>query len=49
MDTKVAIAKCVDYICQLEKKTTEEVIVILLIEALTARGMMHPLTKENKK
>jgi hypothetical protein len=40
VDTMLAVAKLIDYLSQREGKTEKEMIIILLVEALTARGMM---------
>ena len=48
MDTKTAMAYAIDYIAKKEGKTEKEMIMILLIEALTARGILHPMPKEDK-
>ncbi len=45
---EVAVARAINYISIQENKTKEEVVMMLLIEALTARGIMHPLPKEKK-
>ena len=46
MKTPVAVAIAINYIAQSENKTKEEVVIMLLVEALKARGVM--MTKETK-
>ena len=49
MNTPTAVARAINYISVTENKTKEEVVILLLIEALTARGIMHPLTEQKEK
>lgn len=49
LSTEMALAKSIDYLSHREGKTEKEMIMILLVEALTARGIMHPMKKEEKK
>ncbi len=48
MTTMMAVVRAINYISQREEKTVKEVVLILLVEALTARGMMTPMNKETK-
>lgn len=49
ISTELALAKLIDYLSQREGKTEKEMIKLLLVEALTARGLMTPLPKKEKK
>lgn len=46
VSTEVALAKLIDYLAQSEGRTEKEMIKILLVEALTARGYMKPMEKK---
>jgi hypothetical protein len=48
MDTKTAVAYCIGFLSQSMDKSKEDVVMMLLMEALVARGLMTP-NKEEKK